>query len=214
MKWVLSLLLLLSPVQIATATPAPFTPLLPYINPVFTPYIEDFKKESLGLVEDSDFSKASIEFAELGYSRSRFAPGPSASAVIGLCHYRGSRGNLIEIDKTYWTESSDVERWSLMFHELGHCICYRPHPPTDNLWAVNLLDFLGVNHVRGMGPTMPDGCPQTLMNPTVVSDLCIQRHKAAYVKEIFQGCMTFSRWLVLKHEAPAECRANSPRSRN
>lgn len=41
--------------------------------------------------------------------------------VAGSCLRRSNTINLIEVNRHYWNEVSDLEREFVIFHELGHC---------------------------------------------------------------------------------------------
>ena len=51
---------------------------------------------------------------------------PMARPTIAMCIFMGDTRR-IEVDRTYWDESSDDDREQIIYHELGHCALYRGH---------------------------------------------------------------------------------------
>lgn len=56
----------------------------------------------------------------------RFNGDLNASHEAGVC-FIGSPIPYIEIDPTYWSHASEIQKEILMFHELGHCALKREH---------------------------------------------------------------------------------------
>lgn len=88
--------------------------------------------------------------------------------IAGVCHYlKVGNGPIewgyIEIDQEYWKEISEKQKIDLIFHELGHCV-------------------LGRDHVT---PNGVEWCPKSFMNPSVMSDYCLENHYDDYIKEMF-----------------------------
>jgi len=49
------------------------------------------------------------------------------SGVAGTCSYGSHTPRHIEIDATFWNNSSDNFKEFVVFHELGHCVLLRGH---------------------------------------------------------------------------------------
>ena len=81
--------------------------------------------------------------------------------VVGLC-YRSQFHRDITILTSYWSTHSDTSRRNLLFHELGHCVFDREH--TSEVY--------------------PDQCPKSLMNPSVISDICYHTHSFDLTHEL------------------------------
>lgn len=47
--------------------------------------------------------------------------------AVGQCETYNNGRRVINIDKTYWEKSNDLQREFLIFHELGHCALKRSH---------------------------------------------------------------------------------------
>jgi len=48
-------------------------------------------------------------------------------SVAGTCSYGSHGPRHIEIDQTFWNQSSDLFKEFVVFHELGHCVLFRGH---------------------------------------------------------------------------------------
>ncbi len=114
-------------------------------------YSEGFVQLSGGKVDIADVKDINIYFKT------------QDSTTIGTC-YR--LANVVEIDPSYFYQSTPKRRVELVFHELAHCVCYR-------------------NHTEGK---LKDGCPDSLMYKTYIDDQCLKTHWDYYLKEIYNGC--------------------------
>lgn len=116
--------------------------------------------------------------------------------VIGLCTY-GGLFREIDIDLTYWNNATKASRMALLYHELTHCYCSRNHdygkdkvyPETEAariaralLWKVEGGDRPGY---------YDDGCPTSIMHPTLLDDDCIHAHYDTYTQEMFDRCRSW-----------------------
>lgn len=106
--------------------------------------------------------------------------------VVGLCHY-GTSFREIDIDREYWDRASRTSKRTLLFHELTHCYCTRPHDHDD-----------GTAYVRNSCPAgdaktgyYGDGCPKSVMFPSVLEDDCVTAHSADYLEEMFNRCVSY-----------------------
>jgi hypothetical protein len=89
------------------------------------------------------------------------------SATIGVCYaFRAPKFfRKIELDQEYWDGADDLDRESLIFHELGHCVLDRDH---DEEFAPSHIFILR---------------PRSLMYP--VSFYQYRLHRMEYIKELF-----------------------------
>lgn len=69
---------------------------------------------------------------------------------------------LIIFDKDYWNGFSYKKRQLTILHEFGHCLYNMGHD----------------ERLR------PDGCPISIMYPTVLSEVCIERHYDEYLLQL------------------------------
>ena len=118
------------------------------------PYVNSF-------IEDMGYEKDRID----GYTVRFETLSHLNAGTIGYCQPLSKR---IRIDPTYWYGPfvSEKSRTALVYHELGHCVCYEAHD--DSL--------------------LPDKCPTTIMHHRLTSNTCLQRHWDYYVEELFQRC--------------------------
>ena len=81
----------------------------------------------------------------------------------GLCnvYYKS-----IYFDQDTWDHSEPLERKGLIYHELGHCLCKLD----DNVI------------------TLSDGCPGSLMSPSMAGYTCTTKHWEAWVYRMAQEC--------------------------
>ncbi len=84
--------------------------------------------------------------------------------AVGTCYFKTDS---IAVDPTYWKYANETERLILILHELGHCDLRRLH-------------------IEGK---FEDGCPQSLMHPTVIPNQCFERYQEYYITELFQWNM-------------------------
>lgn len=96
-------------------------------DPDFLVYIQKFEKASetrlLTVV-----ANIVVEYGDL------------EEGVIGLCTIEPRATPLITIDRTYWATASNIEKETLMFHELGHCRLKRKHKSEeDNNQPVSIM---------------------------------------------------------------------------
>jgi hypothetical protein len=51
----------------------------------------------------------------------------------GECDLNPNQTPMIKIDQESWSIMDDIGKETLMFHELGHCLLFRKHNPTNNV---------------------------------------------------------------------------------
>jgi hypothetical protein len=116
--------------------------------------------------------------------------------TIGLCTY-SAMFREIDIDITYWNNSTKTSKMALLFHELTHCYCGRGHdygedkayPETE---AGRIARAIRWKIEGGERPGYyEDGCPSSFMHPTILDDDCTRAHYQDYVEEMFERC---KRW--------------------
>ena len=161
------------------------TSLPPTIEPIYRDYVWDFISRSHGLVTFLDFQYLTIKTTRMEYSEKR-------EGRIGLCTWGmlGITRSRIDIDPTFFNHQSILRQWSLLFHEIGHCVCNENHPDieTPEHWIVRFLNRLHINHRRINQIYLHDGCPRTLMYPYDLSQSCLLAHQDYYVQEMFGHC--------------------------
>jgi hypothetical protein len=102
---------------------------------------------------------------------------------IGMCNY-GLGFREIDIDKSYWSHADALSKQALIYHELTHCLCNRyEHDygdgklyPEPNSNAPDIKGYYD------------DGCPLSIMHPTVAPSVCVSEHYEEYIKEMFDRC--------------------------
>lgn len=86
--------------------------------------------------------------------------------VVGYCSKEysvlGLTRRLIVIDKDYWNAFSYKKRQLLLWHEIGHCMFNKKHDEREFL----------------------NGCPRSIMHPTVLSESCIDLHYEDYLLQL------------------------------
>jgi hypothetical protein len=140
------------------------------IDPELKRYVDYFVDMSMGKVKKKDLIGLTIGFYD--------SKDPT-DKTVGMCHYFPYE---IEIRRDFWYMISESKRYELMLHELGHCVLKREH---TNLYKYNsLIDKLGL---RKFFPPdkLKDGCPSSLMNSTMIDDICTSMHYNYYIDELF-----------------------------
>jgi len=140
------------------------------------PYVDDFIKDSKGIVSPYDVYKITMGFKK--YNK---------SSIVGMC-VKSFFFREIDIDPTWWeSNTSKLIREQLIFHELGHCVLNREHVYSSYnymimSWIDRFLFKLGVFKTHKL---LSDGCPISYMNPYVLSFYCIKFHHNYYINELF-----------------------------
>jgi hypothetical protein len=87
-----------------------------------------------------------------------------------------------------------MDRYILLFHELTHCYCGRGHDfkKGKKYTEKRLAKVLEAAIFQITGQPQPgyyeDGCPVSVMYPSVLDDECSKRHYQEYVAEMFKRC--------------------------
>lgn len=88
---------------------------------------------------------------------------PITTGPIGLCITIANGLKEIILDDSFWyNDASEIQRKTLMFHELGHCIFNLQH-----------------NHFY-----LNDGCPGSIMHEYMPHTYCLERHWDYYLNEL------------------------------
>ena len=92
------------------------------VDPSLDPYFNKFVVEAnLRGIDIEDHSRLiGGAFDDLG------------EGVRGQCQHLSDDSERVVIDRTYWNQSSSIEREFIVFHELGHCILNRSHLDTKS----------------------------------------------------------------------------------
>jgi len=115
--------------------------------------------------------------------------------AIGVCYYFANRE--IQVDTGYWDNHSDTQKEILLFHELTHCYCGREHDwAKDKKYAETYTEKkIEFFKVILLGTKKPgywlDGCPMSIMHPSIISDECYETHHIRYLKEMFERCEAY-----------------------
>lgn len=112
--------------------------------------------------------------------------GHQSGNVIGVCTRWSNGYRQIQIDPTYWNDpyTTEHEKISLIFHELGHCDLNRDHVTAlrSNNWPVSLM------YPYNYGYNSPDQSYyfNELFNPTSVStsETTLASHDAGCVHDV------------------------------
>jgi hypothetical protein len=114
--------------------------------------------------------------------------------VIGLCYYMGTYRQ-IELDTVFWKFADSYQRLALIYHELTHCYCSRKHDfdgkkyaDTEEEKKQERENFKKTGERPGY---FDDGCPRSIMHPTIVDSFCMQYHYGDYIMEMFDRCRAY-----------------------
>lgn len=77
--------------------------------------------------------------------------------------YDSKKLNIIHINEKVWNTLTKYQKKLVLVHEIGHC---------DK----------DLNHIKNL---LPDGCPSSIMFPSIFSSNCFKKYEKKYVKEVF-----------------------------
>ena len=108
--------------------------------------------------------------------------------TVAYCYF-GSNFREIEIDIKYWNYYTNTSKLTVLLHELSHCYCHRDHDHAGLMYP----ETKEGREAEAKKPTpkpgfYDDGCPLSLMYPSVTSDACARAHYQEYTTELFEGC--------------------------
>lgn len=112
--------------------------------------------------------------------------------VIGRTHY-GKFFREIDISDDYWNGASNTSKMTLIFHELGHAMCYRDHDYGDGKKYGDDYDNFA-DRKKGSAASngkFEDRCPLSIMYPSILPDWCVRKHYPEYTDEMFQRCVPY-----------------------
>ncbi len=148
------------------------------IDPIFAPYVEDYRNIIGYNKYEHRFNKISINFVT-----------DLSKRAIGRCWWLLDGNTEIEIDKEWWDSywTSHLDKRMTVYHELEHCIRYRLH--TNRVSKINSVEsFLDeIGYWLGIIPKpgfLEDGCPSSIMNSYSASTTCQEKHYEYYIEEM------------------------------
>lgn len=99
----------------------------------------------------------------------------------------------ISINSRSWDKSTLPTRYVLLLHELTHAYCDRGHDfDEDKNYPQTREERIELSKRAAAGEKIPgyleDGCPSSIMFPSVLPDFCTIKHIKSYIKEMFQRC--------------------------
>ena len=108
--------------------------------------------------------------------------------VIGICNY-GENWREIDLDRSFWQQSSNITHLALLFHENGHCYCNRNHDYKGKDYpSLKEIDRQAREGKLGGFGYYPDKCPKSIMYPYILDDNCTLAHFNDYIEELFENC--------------------------
>lgn len=119
-------------------------------------------------------------------------------SVIGTC-WTTKQWREVDLDIGFWKRATWERKVALVYHELAHCYCGRDHDfddgemyPDNSLKAI-LQGWMAQQPITPMRPRgyLDDGCPKSIMHPTILDEQCFKDHYNHYVKEMFARCNPF-----------------------
>lgn len=144
-------------------------------------YLASFVKESHGAMKLKDLVDSKYVYSRLAWEEGK---GGTIADCVSWLH---TAPFTIHIDKRYWAKSGTVERWTILFHELGHCACGLEHKgESGEEWLMGVLERNGFKTAHSH--RLPDGCPDTLMHWTVPNVACVVVHRDEYLNSLFAKC--------------------------
>lgn len=110
-------------------------------------------------LDESDLSRITLKFSSLGNVAG------DEFVKLGVCNYLTG---IVEIDPGQWYRGGEnrTRKKALIYHELGHCICFEDHDDR----------------------VMNDSCPVSMMNSQLVPTNCLWKHWDHYIKELRGKC--------------------------
>lgn len=125
--------------------------------------------------------------------------------VLGYCiqPMYGKPGRIV-FNKDSWEEASDLERWGLVLHEMGHCACTLEHSVEIKNLKSNFLEKI----LRGIGVTpgvdkqyyFENNCPNSIMFPYPPKESCLKKHIKEYEAEIKAKCKPWLLYELFKNK--------------
>ncbi len=162
------------------------------VDPQLQPLVNEYK--ALASEKNLQFKhEVTVGFTDIKESNGKYK-------AVGVCYY-GNDFREIDIDRNEWETSSEWGRKALLFHELTHCYCTRPHDWAKDkkypeVFMQNVFDYLKrFSLLKEDKKPKPgyreDGCPISIMHPIVIDDDCMVIYYDQYMKEMFERCQTW-----------------------
>lgn len=116
---------------------------------------------------------------------------PEDSDTIGQCFYARYPGLGPEIEIYYptWAYRNETGREELILHEIGHCVCWIIHTWEGGFYGTS-KDEVPPSKTEDMEAAgyFTDGCPKSVIHPTVSGNYCFNKRKNYYYEEISRRC--------------------------
>lgn len=154
-------------------------------------YLKSFARQSGGIIRMEDVKDSKYLFTKLAWEPGKGGVIGDCDAIIKTIPYT------IHMDERHWKQAGPIEKWGLMFHELGHCACGLDHSyEAGTEWLVGLLErqHIKVWHAQKLA----DGCPNSLMNYLLPSKACLAVHGPEYAADLFKKCKRPNRLVPLR----------------
>lgn len=153
----------------------------PVIDKRLQPYVDNFIKDSNGLLTKNDLNFMKIRFIKFKKTLNR-------QRIVGWC--KPIFYKRIEIDQDYWNMSTHYEKEALVYHELGHCVLYRQHTMVasnpSTIWGYIRKILISLHLLpKPKDIYFDDQCPKSYMYPYTIKDPCIRKHRKEYINELF-----------------------------
>lgn len=153
-------------------------------------YLTSFVRESHGIIKIKDLTDSTYAYSQLSWQREK---GGTIADCISSLHVTPF---IIHVDERYWSDADPIDRWAIMFHELGHCACGLDHTTEQGSeWLTDLLEAHGFKtyHAR----KFPDGCQDSIMAWNVPHKRCVVVHRDEYLGDLFRRCKRPIRLAIL-----------------
>lgn len=157
-----------------TLSGARLSPRYTGVDPILTPYVDRW----FSMAKDRGLKFDKV--VTLGFRNI------DDGNIVGLCNY-GFGFREIDVDKSYWKNSTESDKIVLVDHELVHCYCDRGHDYGDG------KEYGDAEKSRS-DPSKKDGfwsdgCPISIMFPQIINGTCFINHYQDYMDEMFRGCV-------------------------
>jgi hypothetical protein len=123
------------------------------VAPEFQPYVGRFEQVSAKVGSPVTVSDLIVKFGPMLHKNEN-----------GACEVMSDKTPTVTINEKVWNQMDDLERESLMFHELGHCVLHR-------------------NHKKEI---TAQGVPVSIMNPYRIDSFLYEENTEYYHQELFK----------------------------
>lgn len=137
-------------------------------------YVDDFKNLMNSVVDEKIVDSVKITMADIEHPK------------VGLCWYENDP-KLINLDTKTWNSYSELQKEVLIFHELAHCVCRLEHAHFRGTYKDDsAVPFEHKDRIKA--GYLEDGCPVSIMYPTVTDSTCYKKHREHYRYELNLRC--------------------------